>query len=139
MLSVADAHKSIRELFKDTITDGGDGGDAVSTCWPNMAFDAPDNSIWCSVDIPGEVDNQAEIGGSTKRHRTEGSMMVTINEPKDQGSGASEAIAARVINAFSSVTYEGVTFRSSGITSQSRHERWFQTVVTCPFYFDTFR
>jgi hypothetical protein len=130
-MTFADAAKEIRERFDINFAQAKE----VPVEYPNVPFTPPPSGVWARFRILWGDSFQATLG-SAKRFRTPGILEVQIFESVQKGDGCSLELGDVIKTLFRSTTVNGITWRTPSLATVGRDEQWWQTNVSCPFYFD---
>jgi hypothetical protein len=130
-MTFGEAAKEIRQRFDANVAQVED----VPVEYPNTPFSPPKDETWMRMRILWGDSFQATLG-EAKRFRTPGVLEVQIFEPVQKGDGCSLDLSDKIKSLFRSTTVNGITWRTPSLASVGRDEQWWQTNVSCPFYFD---
>jgi hypothetical protein len=130
-MTFEDAAKEIRTRFDQNVAQP----EQLLVEFPNTPFTQPDKDMWMRFRILWGDSFQATLG-ARKRHRTPSVMEIQIFEPVEGGDGKSLCLADKIKTLFRSTTVNGITWRTPSLANVGRDEQWWQTNVSCPFYFD---
>lgn len=141
-MSYDTVHKILRSRMKLQITDGGDGGAALVTQFPNLEIDTPNNTSWADFRIIPTDRRRITVGGGGKgRYRYRGVARIVLRTPAAKGDSPVLELVDRIETVFRSETLS-----DSGVTVVLRTPRlngepvvvqpWFTATVDCPFYSD---
>jgi hypothetical protein len=128
-----DAANAIRQRFDQNVA----SVEELTVEYPNSPLaKAPSDSMWCRFAINWGDSNQVTLGAQ-KRHRTVGIDDQFKSSLRFRRATVTPlALGDRIKKLFRSVTVNGITWRTPSLASVGRDEQWWQTNVSCPFYFD---
>lgn len=105
--------------------------------YQNMGGRKPDDgSPFIRVGVNFNGRQQVSFGGTTNRFRNEGTLVMQIMTPFEQGDAAAMTFADQTAPAFQSRTEDEVVWRTPDTFTAGRAGKWWQTNFVCPFYFD---
>tara|TARA_R110002096_G_C14661938_1_gene728448 strand:- start:42970 stop:43944 length:975 start_codon:yes stop_codon:yes gene_type:complete len=129
-------HNAVRTRFEAQV----ETPEGVIAIYDNSPVDPPENALSVRVAVRPGLSFRAENGGrdGCNRFRTPGVLMATILAPLETGDRDALRLVDVINTAFRAVTASGVTYQTPRVTNEGRDEdgRWWQIVVTCPFYSD---
>jgi hypothetical protein len=139
MTAFATLLHTIEERHRAQIAAGGDGGASIPTIYSADPTSEPASGQWCRVTVRESSRDQADIGASSIRNRTEGVLLVECFDEGSSGSKTVLELADRVRAAFQRYASGTLTFRTpslQGGSSPIRVGNWARLIVACPFQFD---
>lgn len=111
---------------------------ATQIAWPNVRFTPPVNAAWVRFRIlPGPA-RIASVGARANLRRHEGTIVVEVFVPKNDGEGAAEGYCDQVADLFRIHTrQQGLRFSEPYMAGVSETGPWYKRDVLVPFTRDT--
>jgi hypothetical protein len=129
-----EAARQIRERFHRKV----EGPQSLFVEYPNAPVSAPqprNDKMWARFSVVWGESFQADLGTNT-RDRHVGMMVIQIFSPIGLGDGDAIKLADVIKQNFRKTKVSGITWRTPSLGTVGRDEQWWQTNVSCPFYFD---
>lgn len=115
---------------------------ATAVAYQNVVFAPPgDPAPWVRLSIENRGTVQASFGGTPRRFRCSGAVLVEIRQPPGAGTAAAYRLAGAVSALFAAAVVPGLSFEAAGIrpTPDADDDATFAMRVEVPFWHDDFR
>lgn len=110
---------------------------ATAIAWPNVSFTPTTGTPWVRLSILPSGADQTEIG-DLRNFRHDGSVLVEIFTPENEGDGEARTLAEQAAAIFRGVTAGGIVYGAPYTTTNGNDGAgWFSVSVWCPYYRDT--
>lgn len=127
-MTYTEIHNAIRSRFKTLIEDG----QGLATVYDNDGQSPPtDNSMWCRFYVMDSPGRRLTIG--TKTYRRFGVAVAQLFGPAGHGDGELIELADVIVEAFTSVSADGVRYLTAYQQPVGLEEGQYQINVVCPF------
>ncbi len=127
-MTYTEIHNAIRSRFKTQIEDG----QSLPTLYENDGQAAPqDNSMWCRFYVRDSAGQRLTVG--VKNYRRSGLAVAQLFGPVGHGDGELIEMADAIVEAFTSVSADGVRYLTAYQQPVGLEEGRHQINVLCPF------
>lgn len=114
---------------------------SIRVIWENQPEDDGTDSPFPAIDeefvkftLRQNDSRQVSTGGTSRRFRHFGTVIVYIQTEAGKGTQRSEQIADLVGRALGSMTLDGIVFRAGRFFQQGLAGRWYRSIVSVPYH-----